>query len=83
MEYLKKDVIQTFSGNLEAEIIKDHALKAIGACIQCGTCSGGCPSGRRTALRTRTLIRKALLNMNEVLQDNDIWMCTTCYTCFE
>ncbi len=83
MEYLKNDVIRTFSGDIEKEIIKDHALKAIGACIQCGTCSGGCPSGRRTALRTREIIRKALLNMDEVLTDKDIWMCTTCYTCFE
>ncbi len=83
MEYIKKDVIRTFSGNIEEEIIKDHALKAIGACIQCGTCSGGCPSGRRTALRTRNIIRKALLNMDEVLKDKDIWLCTTCYTCFE
>ncbi len=83
MEYLKKDVIRSFKGNIEEEIIKDHALKAIGACFQCGTCSGGCPSGRRTALRTRKIIRQALLNMDDVLKDKEIWMCTTCYTCFE
>ena len=83
MEYIKRDVISTFKGKIEEEIIKDQALKAIGACIQCGTCSGGCPSGRRTALSTRKIIRKALLNMEEVLKDRDIWMCTTCYTCFE
>ncbi|MGQ4870786.1 MAG: 4Fe-4S dicluster domain-containing protein, partial [Candidatus Thorarchaeota archaeon] len=33
----------------------------IRTCIQCGTCSSVCPSGRRTAFRTRELIRKALL----------------------
>ena len=31
----------------------------IRTCIQCGTCSSVCPSGRRTAFRTREIIRKA------------------------
>ncbi|UYP46917.1 H(2):CoB-CoM heterodisulfide,ferredoxin reductase subunit C [Candidatus Lokiarchaeum ossiferum] len=83
MEYLKKDIIQSYRGSIEEEIIKDHALKAINACFQCGTCSGGCPSGRRTALVTRKIIRKAISNMEDVLNDKEIWMCTTCYTCFE
>ena len=83
MERLNRDVIDTFEGSIEAEIIKDESLKAIGSCFQCGTCTGGCPSGRRTAIRTRKIIRNALLNMDEVLNDIDIWLCTTCYTCFE
>ena len=83
MERINRDVIETFEGDIEAEIIKDEALKAIGSCFQCGTCTGGCPSGRRTAIRTRKIIRNALLNMDEVLEDEDIWMCTTCYTCYE
>lgn len=76
-------ILKSFDGEIAEEIIKDEALRALGACFQCGTCSGGCPSGRRTALRTRKIIRKAILNMGEVLTDEDIWMCTTCYTCFE
>ncbi len=37
----------------------------------------------RTALRTRKVIRKALLGSDEVLKDEDIWLCSTCYTCYE
>lgn len=54
------------------------------ACIQCGVCTGGCPSGRRTAWRVRTLIRRAQLGMREeALSDDELWDCTTCYTCQE
>ena len=53
-------------------------------CIQCGTCSSVCPSGRRTAFRTRELIRKALLGLKEeVLSSPDLWLCATCLTCLE
>lgn len=53
-------------------------------CIQCGTCSSVCPSGRRTAFRTREVIRKALLGLkDEVLASPDLWLCSTCYTCLE
>jgi heterodisulfide reductase subunit C len=54
------------------------------ACIQCGTCTASCPSGRRTAYRTRQIIRSALLGLkDELLSDPNIWLCTTCYTCYE
>lgn len=53
-------------------------------CIQCGTCSSVCPSGRRTAFRTRELMRKALLGLkDEVLSSPDLWLCATCLTCLE
>ncbi|MCF2137393.1 MAG: CoB--CoM heterodisulfide reductase subunit C [Candidatus Thorarchaeota archaeon] len=56
----------------------------IRTCIQCGTCSSVCPSGRRTAFRTRELIRKALLGLKEeVLSSPDLWLCATCLTCLE
>jgi len=56
----------------------------IRTCIQRGTCSSGCPSGRRTAFRTRELIRKALLGLREeVLSSPDLWLCATCHTCLE
>lgn len=56
----------------------------IRTCIQCGTCSSVCPSGRRTAFRTRELMRKALLGLKEdVLSSPDLWLCATCLTCLE
>lgn len=53
-------------------------------CFQCGTCTGGCPSGRHTAFQTRKLVRMTQLGLREeVLKSDDIWLCTTCYTCYD
>lgn len=61
----------------------DDVVSSLKACYQCGTCTGSCPSGRRTSYRTRKVIRKALLGLDDVLDSDDIWKCTTCYTCYE
>jgi len=45
--------------------------------------TASCPSGRRTAYRTRSAIRKALSGDESVLSDIDIWFCSTCYYCYE
>jgi len=59
-------------------------VEKIKACISCGTCTGGCPSARRTAWRTRMLFRRAQMGMKEeALTDDSLWDCTTCYTCQE
>ncbi len=64
--------------------IVEAGADRIRTCIQCGTCSSVCPSGRRTAFRTRELIRKALLGLKEeVLSSPDLWLCATCLTCLE
>jgi heterodisulfide reductase subunit C len=81
MESLKRDSIKKVDNRISEEMVKDD-LERIKACYQCGTCTGGCPSGRRTAMRTRSLIRKALLGIEQVLEDKDIWLCSTCYTCY-
>ncbi len=52
------------------------------ACMQCGTCSGSCPSGRYTEMVTRKIVRNARVG-TDVLHDPDLWLCTTCYTCQE
>jgi heterodisulfide reductase subunit C len=83
MERIKRQGVSEVPDAILEEIIKDEALKAVQACFQCGTCSGGCPSGRRTAMRTRKLMRKAVMSMEDVLKDEDIWLCSTCYTCYE
>ncbi|WP_406655583.1 CoB--CoM heterodisulfide reductase subunit C [Methanolobus sp. ZRKC2] len=59
-----------------------EACKDIFKCMQCGVCSGSCPSGRHTSLNIRKLVRKAAKNSN-ILQDEELWMCTTCYNCQE
>ncbi|MDW7730840.1 MAG: CoB--CoM heterodisulfide reductase subunit C [Methanolobus sp.] len=56
--------------------------KDIFKCMQCGVCSGSCPSGRHTSLNIRKLVRKAAKTA-DVLLDEELWMCTTCYNCQE
>jgi heterodisulfide reductase subunit C len=83
MEKIHPDIITEISDDITEELILDEALNFVKACFQCGTCTGSCPSGRRTAIRTRQIIRRALLGLEEVLDSDDIWLCSTCYTCYE
>jgi heterodisulfide reductase subunit C len=54
-------------------------------CFSCGTCTAGCPVREVTdRYNPRRIIRMALLGMKkEVLSGNFIWLCSSCYTCFE
>lgn len=65
-------------------ILHREDLKTLYNCIQCGGCTGSCPAGRRTSLRTRLVIRRIQLGLrSDVLSGDDLWACTTCYTCQE
>jgi heterodisulfide reductase subunit C len=64
-----------------SDALKDAGLDIL-ACLQCGTCSGSCPSGRYTGIITRKIVRNARVG-REVLHDPNLWLCTTCYTCQE
>ncbi len=72
-------------GERDEEILR--ALKEQGfdvnACMQCGTCTASCLSGRWTALTVRKVMRQAALGDAKVLESSDIWMCTTCYNCYD
>ena len=62
----------------------DAGGKTVNLCFQCGTCTGSCPSGRQTAFRVRKVVRRAQLGFEEdILPSEDLWLCTTCYTCYE
>jgi heterodisulfide reductase subunit C len=82
VEYLEVKKINKLGGDL-TELIRDTAALEIGSCIQCGMCSASCPSGKRTPLIVRNLLRKVLIGQEEVFSEDDIWLCSTCYTCFE
>jgi heterodisulfide reductase subunit C len=64
------------------EVLKASGLDVL-SCMQCGTCTGSCPSGRHTAFNTRRILRDARKNRDTVLSDDNLWLCTTCYTCQE
>jgi heterodisulfide reductase subunit C len=76
---LAEDVDPTFK-----QSIMDAGAETVALCYQCGTCTGSCPSGKRTPYRIRSIIRKSLMGLkNEVLTDDTIWECVTCYACQE
>ncbi|MDP2835473.1 MAG: CoB--CoM heterodisulfide reductase subunit C [Methanobacteriaceae archaeon] len=67
-----------------SETIKAAGGDSLEYCFQCGTCTGSCPSGRRTPYRVRQLVRKTNIGLkDEVISDPTLWMCTTCYACQE
>ena len=56
--------------------------KKIDLCIQCGTCSGSCPTAYVMDYSPREIfaaLRAGVLD--RVLYSNTAWMCTSCYTC--
>ncbi len=64
--------------------IMDAGAESVAVCFQCGTCTGACPSGRRTPYKIRGVVRRAVMGLKEdVISDDTIWMCTTCYECQE
>jgi len=81
-KYIKRKVHKDLNTRIAQKFV-DAGLEEIRACINCGTCTGSCPSGRRTAYRTRSAIRRALTGDDSVLKDIDIWLCSTCYYCYE
>ncbi len=80
--YLRKEDHIKINSEITKKFV-NAGLEIIRSCINCGTCSGSCPSGRRTALHTRTLIRRALIGDKSIFSDINLWFCSTCYTCYE
>jgi heterodisulfide reductase subunit C len=54
----------------------------LGACIQCGTCGGSCPSAADMDHTPRMLFAMARAGLRaDVLRSNTPWMCVSCYFC--
>ncbi|MHA1615529.1 MAG: CoB--CoM heterodisulfide reductase subunit C [Candidatus Thorarchaeota archaeon] len=67
----------------EIQVTLKEAGYDANACMQCGVCTASCLSGRWTSMRTRDIMRRAALGDSTVLEDPDIWLCTTCYACYD
>ena len=54
----------------------------IDLCIQCGTCSGSCPTANLMDYSPREIIAALRAGMlDRVLKSNTVWLCTSCYYC--
>jgi heterodisulfide reductase subunit C len=76
---------QTLDPNFKLVIASEPGGENIKKCFACGTCTAGCPVREVTdRYNPRRIIRMALLGLKkEVLSSEFIWLCSTCYTCFE
>ena len=59
---------------------KDYQLNV---CVQCGTCTGGCPVKFRSPLNMRRLVRETVFtnDYSSLFKRPELWACTTCSTC--
>mgnify|MGYP000872893254 CR=1 FL=1 len=73
----------TFDNHLLDEITLEEHFDKIKGCMQCGTCTSVCPASRFAKISARNLIRKAMAGLDTVLIDQELWYCSTCFTCLE
>ena len=51
-------------------------------CIQCGTCSGSCPTSYAMDYTPREIIASLRAGqLDKVLMSNTVWLCASCYYC--
>jgi heterodisulfide reductase subunit C len=55
--------------------------QVLSTCLQCGTCTAGCPFGAAMDLPPHLIIRHVLLGQTDVLARESLWLCTACATC--
>jgi len=62
------------------DIIKESGGEAFKLCYQCGLCDTVCPWNRVRPFSMRKIVRQATFGLTEI-ENEDIWLCTTCGTC--
>jgi len=56
--------------------------EAIRSCIQCGMCTGSCPTASRWEYPPRQAIAMVRAGLrDELLSSNSMWFCASCYAC--
>lgn len=64
--------------------VKEFDGHDIEYCYQCGTCTASCPVFEVDPdYNPRKIIRMLLLGMKEVLTEDFVWLCSSCYACQE
>lgn len=56
--------------------------QTVAVCMQCGTCSGSCPSAPRMDYTPRQIMLLLQMGLeDEAIQSEAIWTCANCYMC--
>ena len=79
-------MVSTTSQKLSKEFLKNIRElpngESIDKCIQCGTCSGSCPTSGAMEYGPREIIAALRAGMlDRVLKSNTVWLCASCYSC--
>lgn len=73
-EDMQKELVEELNEWSEGSLIK---------CMDCGLCSSSCHSGRKASMSVRKIVRLARLGYKGLLDMKELWMCTTCYACYD
>ncbi len=66
----------------EYQAILGGLREAVGACMQCGTCTASCPNWHAMDVTPRAMWRMIQFGMlDEILESRTFWMCSACYMC--
>jgi quinone-modifying oxidoreductase, subunit QmoC len=74
--------VERFDASFADEVRAMPAGDDIDKCIQCGTCTGSCPSAKVMDYPPREIIAMIRAGMREkALSSNSMWECMSCYLC--
>ena len=81
----KPILMDELNTDFKYEVSEEPGGENIKHCFACGTCSVSCPVLEvNERYDPRKIIRMVLLGMkDEVLENDLIWLCSGCYTCYE
>lgn len=80
--HLPKVAKEELSAHFLKEVRRIPGGERIDLCIQCGTCSGSCPTANLMEYSPREIIAALRAGMlDRVLMSNTVWLCTSCYFC--
>ena len=66
-----------------ARKVEEISGENIHKCMQCGTCTGGCPMVGNMQMTPRQILLLSHYGMKEKLSDtNTVWLCASCSMCF-
>ena len=87
MSKIKEKIVDEYSFKLKkgelAKEVEELSGENLFGCLQCGTCSSGCPYVEEMDLTPDEVIRYIILDRKEVLNSKTIWLCSSCFTCAE
>ena len=87
MSKVTEKIVDEYSLKLKkgelAKEVEELSGENLFGCLQCGTCSAGCPYVEEMDLTPDEVIRYIILDRKEVLNSKTIWLCSSCFTCAE